>query len=624
MFSISASADTPTVYLDTHYNNISVEEAVYLTAHLSPPHQAKWENWEVEGTENYFAIQPVDGAGAIFFYEAGDFEVHYHVYTTSHEGAVSNTLSIHVDEEEMGSCLPRAELTATPSSILAGQEVRLNAAMSYCYNEQGYIYAYAFDFDGDDTYDYWETEGGAEDGTFNGVTTHTYTTPGTYHPKVWLVGNYYGYDFYAYKTTTVTVYPTTVYVDKNATGANNGNNWANAYTELRSALNHLPGTQIWVAEGTYTPDVPNGDRNKSFQLKDGMIMWGGFSPQNGVDEFLERNGKKYETILSGDLNGNDIEGVSSTKTDNSRNVVKGANNAIIEGFTITSGYADSSPSTSGGGMYNNAVSQRVQCCTFKNNYAWSGGAVYNNNAPSTFWYCVFANNEVAMQGGGMVDYQSNSTLVNCLFYGNKANWGAAIVNYNSNEFITNCTFYSNTAVVSGGGLYNLYSNPVITNSIFWCNTDAYSNIAEAQIKVSGGSPAVAYCCIQDNDPGDSSIPFDDPPGSSHNIDDDPLFADGTDPAGPDGIYATEDDGLNLHEGSPCINAGNNSAVPPGIIYDIAGDLRIADGTVDMGAYEFYIDSDIETEIEGLTPIAVSERYYNLPFGTRTARSTSSK
>ena len=42
---------------------------------------------------------------------------------------------------------------------------------------------------------------------------------------------------------------------------------------------------------------------------------------------------------------------------------------------------------------------------------------------------------------------------------------------------------------------------------------------------------------------------------------------------------------DLSAGSPAINAGNNADVPSGVTTDLAGNPRIIDGVVDMGAYE---------------------------------------
>jgi len=57
--------------------------------------------------------------------------------------------------------------------------------------------------------------------------------------------------------------------------------------------------------------------------------------------------------------------------------------------------------------------------------------------------------------------------------------------------------------------------------------------------------------------------------------------DADNPAGPDGIWLTEDDGLALQMDFPCINAGTTDNAPEN---DILGRLR--DAMPDIGAYEF--------------------------------------
>ena len=66
-----------------------------------------------------------------------------------------------------------------------------------------------------------------------------------------------------------------LYVDRDATGRGDGTNWANAYTDLRSALLSMNEfTEVWVAEGTYYPGNTKAD---SFILPPNTSVYGGFS-----------------------------------------------------------------------------------------------------------------------------------------------------------------------------------------------------------------------------------------------------------------------------------------------------------------------------------------------------------
>ncbi|NIW46317.1 MAG: hypothetical protein GWN30_16630, partial [Gammaproteobacteria bacterium] len=62
------------------------------------------------------------------------------------------------------------------------------------------------------------------------------------------------------------------YVDDDATGANDGSSWADAFNYLQDALAAAQyGDQIFVAQGIYKPDrghrVMLGDREATFRLK---------------------------------------------------------------------------------------------------------------------------------------------------------------------------------------------------------------------------------------------------------------------------------------------------------------------------------------------------------------------
>jgi hypothetical protein len=312
----------------------------------------------------------------------------------------------------------------------------------------------------------------------------------------------------------------TVYVDSAAAGSNNGTSWGNAYASLQSALGAaIHGDQIWVARGTYKPTTGT-DRAISFKMVVGVNMYGGFNGTETV--YSQRDWKRNVSILSGDI------GVVGDSSDNSYTVVKGADSATIDGFTITYGYADSNAykiNICGGGMTNYKVSPIVRNCIFTKNTTYSfGGGMYNNNCkpriedctfsfnvstngdaggmfiddvPTEIFNCVFDHNCASSEGGGICIYntsypQSASTtlLSNCTFRNNIANEGGgmyvtcptAIVK------ISGCDFVDNYAELDGGGLVaDCLCSLTVTNSIITNNTaDGYCWVDEGNTYYYGG------------------------------------------------------------------------------------------------------------------------------------------
>ena len=145
-----------------------------------------------------------------------------------------------------------------------------------------------------------------------------------------------------------------IFVDDSATGAANGSSWHDAFTDLQNAfLVSSQGDQIWVAVGTYRPGPPAGNRDTPFAIPDGVALYGGFDATEAT--LAERGLDLFEqTLLSGDLNGNDGPGFVGV-SDNSYHVVATgvlANPTTLDGFLIMGGNANGpgSGEQDGGGL----------------------------------------------------------------------------------------------------------------------------------------------------------------------------------------------------------------------------------------------------------------------------------
>lgn len=314
---------------------------------------------------------------------------------------------------------------------------------------------------------------------------------------------------------------TIIYVDKDATGFNNGISWASAYTSLETALNNntVTGAHIWIAEGTYTPST----NTSYFHIRHGEQLYGGF---NGTEMYhSQRNPSLYETRLSGDLNGDDASG---NTTDNANRVIRinplnptSSSNAdevvLLDGLTISD--ANSSTTSGGGigtdypGVYQKGI--RMYNCIFENN-------VQLNQAAFSFYTsyqdpvlevsnCIFRNNssynsyllEFRVTHGNQIE--SYATFTNNLFENNDiilnvtsgGGIGGRFVNltpdtfhiqYTNNTFIGNKNdtdnYYKTLFVLERAG--SLYSDIIVDmdNNLFFdndnldsiaLNNNAYTN-----------------------------------------------------------------------------------------------------------------------------------------------------
>lgn len=315
------------------------------------------------------------------------------------------------------------------------------------------------------------------------------------------------------------------YVNNAASGANTGASWADAYTDLQSALNDPNCAEVWAAQGVYKPAVNN--QTISFNIRPNVAVYGGFSGSE-----TDRNARDpvaQATILSGDVDSNDT-GTNGVDADTSH--IVGSNSqhivvldgttaggpitaaTVLDGFILTGGYASTQ---NGGALWCKGNGAGHECSPTLAKLVFSGNAANNGGAMALDGYSggicnptltniTFSGNSASLFGGAMYNNAQlagsvcSPTLTNVTFSGNSsANYGGAIVNDASggtaNPILTNVTFSGNSAInggamfnngvgfgfspklinatfngnsaTYGGAIYNLNGNVLLVNSILW-------------------------------------------------------------------------------------------------------------------------------------------------------------
>jgi len=282
-----------------------------------------------------------------------------------------------------------------------------------------------------------------------------------------------------------------IYVDVDANGLNDGTSWDNAYNYLQDGLADAASSpkpvEIRVAQGTYKPDQgasqTPGDRYATFQLIDGVTIKGGYAGFGEPDPNA-RDIELYETILSGDLAGNDVDVNEPrelydepSRAENSYHVTTIYDieeTVVFDGFTIIAGNANGYPweYSSGGGLFNRPFlggRPTITNCTFTQNSARRGGGMYNWQNNSVVNNCRFASNGADDGGGGIYDVYGSPEFRACTFIGNSAECGGGIVSWDSNPIVNDCLFIGNSADF-GGAILNVHSKPKLNNCMLVDNS----------------------------------------------------------------------------------------------------------------------------------------------------------
>ncbi len=329
-----------------------------------------------------------------------------------------------------------------------------------------------------------------------------------------------------------------VYVKENATGA--GDSWSNATGNLQAAIDASGTQKVLVATGNY--DVPSPH---SFVMKEGVEIYGGFDPLNGIEDLEDARILPNQGAAEGSvLNGKDERPVIFND-DNSLTA-----SALLDGFTITSGYRNS-----------------------------NGGGIYCYNVSPTFRNLVIKENTTVNAGAGMFINNSSPSVTNSIISGNTAGGvGGGVINAGtSSPVFTNVRITDNTAggVEGGGGVYYIGTGNAVFN-----NVTIAGNVPDA-VTNTLGSITAKNAVIFGGITGTYTAQYSLIAGNTD------LANSNMDPTGilPGDIFTDAANGdYTLKDCSPAVNSGTPDAA--GLpAQDLAGQARVYGGRVDMGAYE---------------------------------------
>lgn len=386
-----------------------------------------------------------------------------------------------------------------------------------------------------------------------------------------------------------------IHVDADAPPGGDGTSWATAYADLHDALLAAPdcvepATEIWVAEGLYRPAPAGGDRERRFEVRSGVHLYGGFAGDEAT--LAEREPALHPTLLSGDLDGDDGPNFSR-REDNAHTVVRiggrdlPSRNVLLDGFEISHG--------AGYGCEAHGNGSFVRC-SFLQNDGHYGAGLYFVGTELSVVNCQFRRNRAASRAAGLycvgVSGESSASVEGCDFALNVAENAAAILIQGSihdpmRARVSNCVVTANEGTGLGhesgvGGVRFNYAAVTVVNSILWGNEHEADTTQQGQIR-SEGPLTVDHCCIEGLD---GSL------GGVGNIDLDPRLVSATSPLD-----------LRLAPDSPCIDAGDNAGVAADV-FDLDTDGDTTEPLPeDLGGLPRFVDDPATPDTgAGIPPI----------------------
>ncbi len=453
--------------------------------------------------------------------------------------------------------MPAPDFSGVPTSGIAPLEV------AFTDNSSGIIDTWEWDFDNN----------GTVDSTVQHPT-HIYDNPGLYSVKLTVTGpvgsnSTVKNGYISVSTAAVNV----IYVDgTGGSDSNDGLTWPTAVKSIQEGLNKATsGWTVLVADGTYTG---TSNRNLDFVGKSVHLQSCGGADQCIID--CQNSGRGFY-FHSG-------EGTDS----------------IVEGFNIRNGNVVGSR---GGGILCESSSPTIDTCIVNNCRCdvvadGAGGGILCDNSSAVIINCTISGNWANDEGGGICCFYATPLIASCLIFDNTSTFvGGGIQCFRSNATIADCTIVGNTA--DYGGALNCYdSDPTVSNTILWGNQAG--GTGDQIWTQDSGSLVTLNNCDYENGAGDVA-------GNGTVTPTDCITLN------PQFVNATSDN-YRLTEISPCINAGSNALVPPGITTDLDGNDRIIGDTVDMGCYEFVLSTYSATSFDTDSTIDDNNQKVIIEFG----------
>ncbi|SDJ01445.1 polymorphic outer membrane protein repeat-containing protein [Pedobacter sp. ok626] len=464
---------------------------------------------------------------------------------------------------------------------------------------------------------------------------------------------------------------TRYYVKADATGTGTGLSWQDAYTTLTAAITKsVNGNEIWVAKGTYYSTSGTGG---TFTLKTGVQIYGGFAgtetllsqrvvAANGLftvnESILHGQDANYHVVSSANNNATLLDGFTITRGLSAVSTSL-SGPYIGAGIYVSSGAAifqnlwikENNASAGGGGIYNAGVSASFKNLIIENNNLRSvtaGAGIYNAGASATFEKIIFKNNTGAGTGGGFNNTVAGVTMTDVSFEGHSVTTnGGGLFNSGSNLTINRASFIGNYAGQRGAGMYSVTGTGIVlSNSVFSQNVVTGANVGYlgGGLNFISGSGNIYNCTFSNNTIG-YAIENVNTYGAglysgvvALNIYNSVFWNNRRGGDVPDQLNTTFKFGLyynliqgglnnsentiignpefenalthnlRLKNGSIAINAGINSQVVGGT--DAAGNTRIVNAAVDLGAYEHPIGSPASIVLQ---PSAIGNVTRGIPY-----------